>query len=145
MEDGEPGVSKLVFKVNLRRVGDNVVEATGGTDGRIVMGPKGTPNSFTPVELLLAAIAGCLGMDLCTLSERDEIEIGDFELRMRGVKPMSAKQLESVSVAYEAPDGEPAEVERLVAEVSELCTVALTVRDGCHVVEHKVVQAAKAS
>lgn len=136
-------MSKLAFKVNLRRIGDDVVEATGGTDGRIVMGPKGTPNSFTPVELLLAAIAGCSGMDLCTLSARDGIDLGIFELRLRGLKPLDRKHLESVTVAYEVPDGEPAEVERLVAEVSDLCTVALTVRERCPV-EHKVVAPAEA-
>ena len=68
-------MSKFVFEITLRRRGDHVVEG-GGTDGRIVMGSKGTPNSFTPVELLLAAIAGCSGVDLCTLSERDGMRWG---------------------------------------------------------------------
>ena len=59
----------------------------GGTDGRVVMGPKGTSNSFTPVELLLAAVTGCSGMDLCAISRRDGIDIGDFELALRGTGP----------------------------------------------------------
>lgn len=126
-------MSKIVYKTTLKRTGDNVVEATGGTDGRVVMGPKGTPNSFTPVELLLVAIAGCSGMDLCTLSQRDGLDLGEFTLRLRGSRPVDAKQLDKISVQYEVPGGSEADVERLVAEVSELCTVALTVRSGCAV------------
>lgn len=133
----------MVFKVDARRAGDNVVEVTGGTDGRILMGPKGTPSSLTPVEVLLAGIAGCLGMDLCTLSARDGLDVGEFSLRLRGAKPLDAKRLEGVSVAYAFPHADAAAVARLVAEVSELCTVALTVREGCPV-EHDVLAPAEA-
>jgi putative redox protein len=126
-------MSKFVYKITLRRLGDGVVEATGGTDGHIVMGPKGTPNSFTPVELLLAAIAGCSGIDLCTLSERDGIEVGEFELRVRGEKPTGANRLSNIAVTYVVPDADPDVVAPLVVEASELCTVALTVSEGCPV------------
>ncbi len=126
-------MSRLVFTASVRRIGDNIVEGIGGTEGRVVMGPKGTPNSFTPVELLLVAIAGCSGMDLCTVSKRDSIEIGNFELALRGSKPIDGKRLDSISVAYSLPGAGSHEAGRLVAEVSELCTVALTVRDGCPV------------
>jgi putative redox protein len=99
------------------------------------MGPKGTPDSFTPVELLLAAIAGCSGVDLSTVSERDGVAVGEFELRVRGVKPIDANRLSHITVTYAVPEVEPAAGEALVAEVSELCTVALTVEAGCPV-EH---------
>ena len=126
-----------VFEITLRGLGGQVVEATGGTDGRVVMGPKGTPDSFTPVELLLAAIAGCSGVDLCTLSERDGGMVGEFELRVRGVKPIDANRLSHISVTYAVPEAEATAVEALVAEVSKLCTVALTVEEGCPI-EHKL-------
>ena len=129
----EGAMSKFVFEITLRRLGDHVVEATGGTSGRIVVGPKGTPNSFTPVELLLAAIAGCSGMDLCTLSERDGIEVGEFELRVRGEKPIGATHLSNIAVTYIVPQADPDIVAPLVVEVSGLCTVALTVSEGCPV------------
>jgi uncharacterized OsmC-like protein len=131
----EGAMSKFVFEITLRRVGDHVVEAIGGTDGRVVMGPKGTPNSFTPVELLLAAIAGCSGVDLCTLSERDGIEVGEFELRVRGEKPIGTTRLSNIAVTYVVPQADPDVVAPLVVEVSGLCTVALTVSEGCPV-EH---------
>jgi putative redox protein len=121
-----------VFEITLRGLGGQVVEATGGTDGRVVMGPKGTPDSFTPVELLLAAIAGCSGMDLCTLSEREGGAVGEFEVRVRGVKPIGASRLSQITVTYVLPEAEAEAnaAEALVAEVSELCTVALTVAEG---------------
>lgn len=128
-------MSKFLYKITLRRLGDHVVEATGGAGGRIVMGPKGTPDSFTPVELLLAAIAGCSGMDLCTVSERDGVDVGGFEVRVRGVKPAGATRLSDIAVMYAVHGADPEAVAPLVAEVSELCTVGLTVREGCPV-EH---------
>jgi putative redox protein len=124
-----------VFEITLRGLGGDAVEATGGTDGRVVMGPKGTPNSFTPVELLLAAIAGCSGMDLRTVSERDGVAIGEFELRVRGVKPIGANRLTQITVTYTVPEARAEAAEALIAEVSELCTVALTVAEGCPI-EH---------
>jgi len=130
-------MSNFVYKTTLRRLGDHVVEATGGTDGRVVMGPKGTPHSFTPVELLLAAIAGCSGMDLCTLSERDGVEVGGFEVRVRGVKPIGATRLSNIDVTYVVDGADPEAVAPLVAEVAELCTVGLTVNEGCPV-EHSL-------
>jgi uncharacterized OsmC-like protein len=126
-------MSKFVFETRLRRLGDQVVEAISGTGGRVVMGPKGTPNSFTPVELLLAAIGGCSGIDLCTLSERDGIDVGEFELRVRGEKPIDANRLSNIAVTYVVPGADPDVIAPLVGEVSELCTVALTVSEGCPV------------
>lgn len=132
--------TKLVFRANLRRVGDNVIEATGGTDGRIVMGPKGTPNSFTPVELLIIAIAGCSGMDLCTFSQRDDVELGEFTITMRGTKPGDMKRLDQIAATYRFPDEVDPEVAKaLVEEVSDFCTVALTVRDSCPI-DHAVAE-----
>jgi putative redox protein len=126
-------MSNVVFNAAVRRIGDSVVEGIGGTDGRVVMGPKGTPNSFTPVELLLIAIGGCSGIDLCTLSRRDGLDVGAFELELRGSKPIDANRLNRISIEYSVPAAAPADVERLVAGVRELCTVALTVTDGCKV------------
>jgi putative redox protein len=124
-----------IFEITLRRLGGQVVEATGGPNGRVVIGPKGTPDSFTPVELLLAAIAGCSGIDLCAVGEREgvDVEVEDFELRVRGVKPLDVNRLAQITVTYVLPEARPDAAQALVAEVSELCTVALTVAEGCPV------------
>jgi putative redox protein len=124
-----------IFEITLRGLGGQVVEATGGTDGRVVMGPKWTPESFTPVELLLAAIAGCSGVDLCAVSERDGVEVEGFEVRVRAVKPLGVNRLSQITVTYVVPEAGLDAAQALVAEVSELCTVALTVAEGCPV-EH---------
>jgi putative redox protein len=124
---------KSIFEITLRGLGGQVVEATGGTDGRVVMGPKGTPDSFMPVELLLAAIAGCSGMDLCAESERDGVEVEGFELRVRGVKPLGVNRLSHITVTYVVPKAGLDAAQALVAEVRELCTVALTVAEACPV------------
>jgi putative redox protein len=126
-------LSNVVFKADLRRVSKDTVEATSGTGGRVTMGPKGTPDSFTPVELLLAAIAGCSGIDMCTVGERDGIDLGHFTLELRATKPLDAERLENIQVQYSTPDASPDVVARLVDEVSSLCTVALTVSHGCPV------------
>jgi putative redox protein len=124
-----------IFEITLRGLGGQVVEATGGTGGRVVMGPKGTPESFTPVELLLAAIAGCSGIDLSAVAEPAGVEVEGFELQVRGVKPLGVNRLSHITVTYVVPEAEPDAAQALVGEVSELCTVALTVAEGCPV-EH---------
>jgi uncharacterized OsmC-like protein len=126
-------MSNVVYRVNMRPIGDHIMEATGGTDGRIVMGPKGTPNSFTPVELLLAAIAGCSGIDLQTASRNAEVDPGQFELRVRGSKPHGGDGLTQITVEYKVPAIEPDALEPLITEAKKLCTVSLTVENSCPV------------
>ncbi|GAA4869200.1 MULTISPECIES: OsmC family protein [Saccharopolyspora] len=45
--------------VEVTRTGDHRFTATNGRGGRVEIGPDGAPDTFTPGELLLAAIAGC--------------------------------------------------------------------------------------
>jgi putative redox protein len=126
-------MSNAVYGITLRPISDHVMEATGGTDGRIVMGPKGTPNSFTPVELLLAAIAGCSGIDLQTVSKNAGVDPGEFQLRVRGSKPLGGDGLTQITVEYAVPGIEPDVLEPLIAEAKKLCTVSLTVENSCPV------------
>lgn len=126
-------MSNLKYEVTLRPLGDAVIEATGGTDGRVIMGPKGTPNSFTPVELLLAAIGGCTGIDLNTVGKLADTDVSEFELRVRGIKPLDGKQLSQISVEVSIPGLDTDTVAALAAEASQLCTVAITVANGAPV------------
>jgi len=113
-------MSNAVHRITLRPIGDHIMEATGGTDGRIVMGPKGTPNSFTPVELLLAAIAGCSGIDLQTVSKNADVDPGEFELRVRGSKPLGGDGLTQINIKYTMPGIEPDALEPLIAEAKKV-------------------------
>jgi uncharacterized OsmC-like protein len=130
-------MSRLVYKVSLRPNGAGAVEATGGTDARVLMGKKGTPGAFTPVELLLAALAGCSAMDLQELAEASTTGVADFELRVRGIRSLDRAALSSVSIDYEAAHLDPSTLERWLDVIAERCTVAVTVRDGCGDVAHR--------
>ena len=126
-------MSKAIYGITVRAVGDHVMEATGGTDGRVIMGPKGTPNSFSPVELLLAAIAGCSGIDLQTVSKNADADPGEFELRVRGSKALGGDGLTEITVEYEVPGIDPGQLEPLIAQAKQLCTVSLTVEESCQI------------
>ncbi len=126
-------MSNAVYRVTVRPIGDHVMEATGGTDGRIVMGPKGTPNSFTPVELLLAAIAGCSGIDLQTVGKNAGFDPGEFEMRVRGSKPLGGDGLTEITVEYTVPGIDDDALEPLITDAEKLCTVSLTVENSCPV------------
>jgi uncharacterized OsmC-like protein len=129
-------MSTLVYKVTLRRVGEEMLEATGGTDGRVLLAPKGTPNSFQPVELLLVALGACSGMDLEVLAARDGVRIEELEVRVTGTKPLHRSSLDSVSVDYHLADGGSDQVASWLTEVGDICTVAVSVRDGGATVSH---------
>ncbi|GAB2683223.1 OsmC family protein [Saccharopolyspora gloriosae] len=45
--------------VEVHRTGEHAFTATNGRGGEVAIGRDGAPGSFTPGELLLAAIAGC--------------------------------------------------------------------------------------
>lgn len=126
-------MTKLAYQISLRPVGDGVMEATGGTDGRVVMGPKGTPNAFTPVELLLAAIAGCSGIDLHTVSKNAGVDPGAFELHVRATRPIDQNRLTDIRVEYVLPGVDAATAESLAAQAEALCTVSITVKHGCQI------------
>jgi putative redox protein len=50
--------------VGLTRLGKGRYEATNARGGRLVFGSGGEEDAFTPVELLLTAIAGCSAIDV---------------------------------------------------------------------------------
>lgn len=55
--------------VELSRVGERRFEVTNARGGRLVLGEGGDAD-FTPVELLLAAVAGCAAIDVDYLTTR---------------------------------------------------------------------------
>lgn len=122
--------------VRLERTGPRAYTATTPRGGSIRLGDGSTPD-FTPVELLLAAVAGCSAVDVDLLTSRLAEPTG-FELVAEGekVRDEAGNHLREVRVTFtvrfpEGADGDRAR-ERLPDAVARsrdrLCTVSRTVQ-----------------
>ncbi|MGH3679549.1 MAG: OsmC family protein [Natronosporangium sp.] len=123
--------------VMLRRTAAGRFVATNVRGVELALGTG--EDTFSPVELLLAAIAGCTAIDVDTLTSR-RAEPDGFELRATGDKVRAPKgnQLENLEVVFRVrfPDGEAGDAARAVLpEVvarshDRLCTVSRTIELG---------------
>ena len=122
--------------VSLTRTGTTTFEATNARGGTVTMS-SGSTEEFTPVELFLAAMAGCSAVDIDLLTTR-LAEPESFAMSAAGAKvrdedgnhmgPITI----TVSVTFpEGPEGDAAR-ERLPDAVARsrdrLCTVSRTVQ-----------------
>jgi putative redox protein len=124
--------------VELSRIGLGLYEAANPRGGRLVFG-SGDGDQFTPVELLLVAIAGCSAADVDYITAK-RAEPTRFELRMSGdkVRDDSGNHLTNLrltfDVAFPDTDGGAAAREVLPSAVQRshdrLCTVSRTVELG---------------
>lgn len=120
--------------VELRRVGARHFEVTNARGGRLVLG-EGEDADFTPVELLLAAVAGCSAIDVDYLTSR-RAEPESFTATASAAKLTDGgNHLGPVTVRFalnfpEGPDGDRARdvlPAALAASHDRLCTVSRTV------------------
>lgn len=122
--------------VTLTRTGPAAFEAVNARGGRLRMSSAGTED-FTPVELLLAAVAGCSGVDVDALTSR-LAEPTTFRMTAEGEKLRDADGNHmgplTVTVEVSFPEGEGGDAarERLPDAVARsrdrLCTVSRTVQ-----------------
>lgn len=80
--------------------------------------PGGTPDGYTPLELLLASLAACSGQVVVGLLERMGQEVAGFRVVVRGVKrDIHPAVLTAVTLEFEFRGGrlEAASVERALA------------------------------
>lgn len=121
--------------VGLTRTGPSAYRATNQRGGTLAIG-SGDTADFTPVELLLAAVAGCSAIDVDILTRR-LAEPTAFDLVSAGekVRDEQGSHLASVQVGFtvrfpEGPEGDAARA-RLPDAVAKsrdrLCTVSRTV------------------
>lgn len=126
-------------EVTLRRTALGEYDATNVRGGTIHVG-DGEAEDFTPVELLLVALAGCSAVDVDHLTTR-RAEPTTFEVRASGEKVKDGgggNLLDAIEVTFTLrfPQGEAGDRARgMVArgiEVSHsrLCTVSRTVEHG---------------
>jgi uncharacterized OsmC-like protein len=128
--------------VDLVRTGKGSFLATNERGGTIEFGDGIENNAFTPVELLLAALGGCSGLDLdAILGKRAEFE--SFAINARGdkVRDDQGNHLVNLQVSFDArfPEGEAGDAARdflpdaMAKSHDWLCTVSRTIQIGAPV------------
>ncbi len=124
--------------IDLTRIGEGRYKATNGRGGVLPVGSGGDPD-FSPVELLLAAIAGCSAIDVDLITGRRAAAIA-FDVHAEGVKVRDehGNHLTDLRVTFDVrfPEGEAGDRARAVLPGSlektrdRLCTVGRTVVVG---------------
>ena len=132
--------------VSMTRVEKGLYEVTNARGGTMLVGGGGDTQDFTPVELLLVAIAGCSATDVDYITER-LARPEAFDVVAEGVKTKADGEnvLADIEVTFrvrfpEGPEGDRAR-ERLpraiVQSHDRLCTVSRTVLRGTPIDMHE--------
>ncbi|MFD4626665.1 OsmC family protein [Streptomyces sp. NPDC058475] len=131
--------------VTVERTSTGHYTATNPRGGTISFGTSSDPHGgteFTPVELLLAALAGCTAADVDVATSR-HAEPTEFEVTATGHKVTDelGNRMTDLVVTFSVtfPDGEPGDRARAIlpravkTSHDRLCTVSRTVESGTHV------------
>ena len=125
-------------RVQLRRVAPGRYRATNDRGGEVTMGTTAEPD-LTPVELLLAAIAGCSAIDVDLITgKRAPAESFQVTTQAHKVRDQGGNHLTGIRVTFDLvfPDGEAGDrarefLPKAVAMTRDrLCTVGRTVALG---------------
>lgn len=127
-----------VRSVDIQRTSVGRYVARNVRGGSISMG-SGDEDSFTPVELLLAAIGGCTAIDVDLITSR-RAEPDEFLVKVTGdkIRDEAGNRLENLTVEFTVrfPDGKAGDAARETLPRSvqmshdRLCTVSRTVELG---------------
>ena len=125
--------------IDLTRLEKGRYEATNTRGGTLVVGQGGTDESFSPVELLLVAIAGCSAIDVDFITAK-RAEPARFDLRLTGdkIRDEQGYRMTNLRLTFdvEFPDDEAGRaaydvLPRAVQQSHDrLCTVSRTVEVG---------------
>lgn len=133
--------------VEIARIGPARFKATNARGGETFFGTGGEDPDFTPVELLLTAIAGCSALDVEAIThKRTSSTTFDVHAEGRKVRDEQGNHLTGLRVSFdvdfpEGPDGDAARARvQAAVEMSRdrLCTVSRTVQLGEDVVYEPV-------
>lgn len=132
-----------VRSVELTRIGPARFKATNARGGETFFGTGGDDPDFTPVELLLAAIAGCSALDVEAITHK-RVSSTTFDVHAEGrkVRDADGNHMTGLRVAFDVafPEGSEGDAARArvqsAIEMSRdrLCTVSRTVQLGADVV-----------
>ena len=121
--------------IELTRIGKERYKATNRRGGVLPVGSGDDPD-FTPVELLLAALAGCAAVDIDLITGK-RVEATTFDLRTTGhkVRDESGSHLVGLTIHVDVrlPEGEDGDRARemlpkaIAMSHDRLCTVTRTV------------------
>ncbi len=126
-------------QITLTRTGDGTFKAMNSRGGEISI--RETPEAFTPVELLLAGIAGCSAIDVDIFTTRRS-QPTEFEVECSGQKVTDGgNRMEDIEVRFhvrfpEGPEGDAARdilTRSITNSRDRLCTVSRTVQLGAEV------------
>jgi uncharacterized OsmC-like protein len=138
---GETTPDPTLRSIDMTRIGERRYKATNGRGGVLPVGSGDDPD-FTPVELLLAALAGCGAVDLDHLTGK-RAPFETFAARAEGhkIRDEHGNRMTGLTVSFDVtfPEGEAGDAAREVLARSlrqiedRLCTVGRTVTVGDHV------------
>jgi len=121
--------------VELTRIGERRYKATNRRGGVLPIGNGDDPD-FTPVELLLAAIAGCTAIDVEYITRKRAVA-DSFDVHVEGdkVRDDDGNHLTNLRVVFDVafPEGEAGDAARGVLQSAiersrdRICTVSRTV------------------
>lgn len=124
--------------VDLEKIGDARYKATNKRGGVLPIGEGDDPD-FTPVELLLAAIAGCTAIDVEYITRKRAPSVS-FTVRSEGdkVRDENGNHLTNLRLVLDVqfPEGEAGDAARAVLPDAiaksrdRICTVSRTVALG---------------
>ncbi len=125
-------------EITLRRLRKARFVATNSRGGTLEFG-EGDDEAFSPVELLLAALAGCTGIDVDYITaKRAEAERLDLRISGEKIRDEHGNRLIDLVLRFDVafPEGEAGDAAREVLPAAvqrshdRLCTVGRTVAVG---------------
>jgi putative redox protein len=128
-------------RIDLTKMGDGRFKATNSRGGVLPVGSGDDPD-FTPVELLLAALAGCSAIDVDLITGK-RAAATTFEVSAEGhkIRDEQGNRLVDLRLTFDLrfPDGEDGDQAREVLPRSiaqsrdRLCSVGRTVQVGASI------------
>lgn len=128
--------------ISVTKIGPHRFKATNARGGETFFGIGGDDPDFTPVELLLAALAGCSAIDVESITHKRSAST-HFEVAAQGhkVRDENGNHMEGLQLTFDVtfPEGEAGDAAReslqgaIEMSRDRLCTVSRTVQLGADV------------
>ncbi len=125
--------------------GDLTLVAHNEAGGQVQMGELDGKPGVGPMQLLLAALAGCTGMDIVSILQKKRVSLRDFRVRVRGKRaPEHPRIWTDIHVTYLLWGDQirPEDVEQAIRLSEEkYCSVGAMLRRAARVTsEYQIFQ-----